>query len=82
LQHHDTPANSARELFKPSTVSASLLVSIKKKYLIWVRDSLGETSQSGAVFEFLTNFDWSGRQSNKPFFGSKFIWKLGDYPHL
>ena len=58
LQRHNAPANSARELFTSSTDSASLLVSIKKKYFIWVRCFLWGTSQSGGVFWILTEFDW------------------------
>jgi len=37
--------------------AASLLGSIKKKFLIWLRGSPGRGSQSGGVLCFLTNFD-------------------------
>jgi len=50
LQRHNSLANSVKELFKSSTDSASLLVSIKKNYFIWVRGSLGGMSQIGGVF--------------------------------
>jgi len=73
LQRHNSPANSTRELFKSSTDSASLLVSIKKNYFIWVRGSFGVPSQSGGIFEFLTNLTGPGRQSNEPFFWKQVI---------
>ena len=41
---YNSPAAIARELFKPSTDVASLLDSIKKKFLIWVRGSPGRSS--------------------------------------
>ena len=50
---HNSPAAIARELFKPSTDAESLLVSIKKFFLIWDWGSPGETSQSGKVGVFL-----------------------------
>ena len=65
---NNSPASIARELFKPSTDSASLTVSIKKNYFIWVWGFLLVTSQRGHVFEFLTG---PGRQSNEPFFWLK-----------
>jgi len=49
---HNTPAAAAREVFKPSTDAESLLGSIKKNVLIWVRGSPGRSSQSGGVFDF------------------------------
>ena len=55
---YNLPAAIVTELFKPSTDSASLLVSIKNKYLIWVWGFLFVTSQRRHVFEFLTHFDW------------------------
>ena len=60
------------ELFKPATVSASLLVSIKKiiwfgcGFFSWWRHKKG-------IFEFLTHFNRPGRQSYEPFFGSNFF---------
>ena len=53
---NNSPASIARELFKPSTDSASLLVSMKKNYLIWVWAFVLVTPQRGHVFEFLNNF--------------------------
>jgi len=55
---YNSPADIARELFKLSTDEASLLGTIKKNVLIWVRGSPGRSSQSGCVFGFLTNIDW------------------------
>ena len=55
---YKSPATVARELFKPSTDSASFLLSIKKHYLIWVWDFLLVTSQRSHVFEVMTDFTW------------------------
>ena len=46
---HNSPAAAAREVFKPSTDSASLVVPSQKKKIIqfWVWGSLGGTSQMG-----------------------------------
>ena len=54
---YNSPAAAAREVFKPSTDAESLLGSIKKIFLIWVRGSPGRGSQSGGVFDFWTYFD-------------------------
>ena len=58
-----SPSGWARELFKPSTDSASLLVEIEKKCLFYVCGSLWGTSQvgvgdgnCGGTFAFLVNF--------------------------
>ena len=55
---YNSPAAISRELFKPSADAASLLDSIKIFFVIWVKGSPGRSSQSGGVFEFLTNFHW------------------------
>jgi len=39
--------------------------------LIWFKGSLGGTSQSGGVFEILTNFDWPWAQMQWPCFWCK-----------
>jgi len=49
---YNSPAAIARELFKPSMDATSLLDSIKKNFLIWVRGSPGRGSQSGGVLGF------------------------------
>jgi len=54
---YNLPATIARELFKPSTDSTSLLVSIKKNFLIWMGGFLLVTSQRRRVFEFLNHFN-------------------------
>ena len=54
---YNSPAATASELCKPSTNAASLLDSIKKNFLIWVRGRHGRSSQSGGVFKFLSKFD-------------------------
>jgi len=74
LQRHNSPANSVRELFKSSTDSASLLVSIKNKYFIWVGGSLGGgVTKQGCIW----NFDqfWLARDANpmSQNFGSNFF---------
>jgi len=48
FKFYNSPTTIATELFKPSTDSASLLVSIKKNiYLIWMRGFLLVKSQTG-----------------------------------
>jgi len=42
---HKSPAARARELFKPSTNSASLLVDIEKTFFVFGGDFLEVTSQ-------------------------------------
>jgi len=40
---HNSPGNRARKVFKPSTISASLLVSTEFFFQFWVRGSLWVT---------------------------------------
>jgi len=50
---HKSPAARARELFKPATDSASLLVDIKNKFFLFlVSCLLGGTSQVGVFLLF------------------------------
>ena len=73
--HHISPAAGARELFKPSTDSECLLVSVAKKvYSIELRVTWDDVTRE-AVFEFLSNFIWRGRQPNQPFFDACFFLK-------
>jgi len=73
--HHISPAAGARELFKPSTDSECLLVSVAKKvYSIELRVTWDDVTRE-AVFEFLSNFIWRGRQPNQPFFDACFFFE-------
>jgi len=45
LHSYNLPAARARELFKPSTDSANLLVEIKKNFSLWIWVFFEETSQ-------------------------------------
>jgi len=48
----------ARELFKPSTDSASLKLQTKKTFFVWISGFLGMTLQVGVFGFFLANFTW------------------------
>ena len=67
----------ARNLFKLSTDSARLVVEIKKKKnLLWVWGSLGETSQVWGVFAFFwPTLRGPGRQSHESIFSFKILCK-------
>jgi len=83
LQRHDSPANWAREQFKPSANSASLQLQVKKYFSFWVLGFLKVSSHWGHVFAFLANFPGSGHQPSEPYFWLKFfLWKLGQNPRL
>jgi len=72
---HKTPAAKARELFKPSTDSASLLVDIENKILLFlVWRLLGGTSQ---VHFFGHLYLALGPNQLTHSFGSSFFRKLG-----
>jgi len=81
LQRHASPADWARELFKPSTDSASLQLHIKKMFSFWVWGFLGVTSQWGHVFAFWVSLPGLGA---KPFLGSSFfetrLWSASSEP--
>jgi len=68
LRRHNSPSDSARELFRTSTGSASLLVKIKKK--IFVLGSLWGLSQ-GVFSSFWPILPDPGRQTNDPIFWLK-----------
>jgi len=54
---HNSPDTRAREVFKPSTDSVRLLVSIEKKHFqFWVWSSLAGTSQVGVFCVFMSYF--------------------------
>jgi len=72
LQRHNSPANSVRELFKSSTDSASLLVSIEKKSISFgLGVLLGERHKVGVFLKFLPTLNGPGRQTNAPKFWLK-----------
>jgi len=57
LQSYNSPAARARELFKPSTDSASLVVEIeKKRFSVSVGIFLEVTLQKGHVLKMLATF--------------------------
>jgi len=56
---HKLPAARARELFKPSTDSASLLVDIEKIFFhFWFGICWGERHKWGCFCSFLATFTW------------------------
>jgi len=77
LQSHKSPEDWARQLFKPSTDSASLKLQVKNFFSFSILGFLKETSQWGHVFEIFSNLSGPGRQPNEPYFWLKFFFKLG-----
>jgi len=75
LQRHFSPADSARELFKPFSDSASLLIKIENKvFSFWVWGFLWATSQVGGVFSFFGQLcPVLGANPMSQFFGSSFF---------
>jgi len=73
ISGHNSPADSARELFKSSTDSASPLVSIKKNYFIWLGVLLWGRRKVGMFLKFWQTFTDPGRQSNEPIFCPNFF---------
>jgi len=72
LQSHNSPGDWARELFKPSTDSASLLVKIEKKIFVLGLSFSGRNVTSRGVFAlFWPSLPGPGRRPNGPFFGLK-----------
>jgi len=81
---HNSQAAAAREVFTPSTDSASLLVPTQKKTFSVLRlgFSWGDVISGGVIaFSWLT-LPGPGRQSNEPIFCLKFYWKLDYHPSL
>jgi len=73
LKLHNSPADSARELFKPSTDSARRLVEIEKKsflFLVW--SSLWGRHKWGFCF-FCEFYQALGANPMSQFFGSGFV---------
>jgi len=75
LQSYNSPGDWARELFKPSTHSASLVVEIKKKFFRF----RGKCHKWGCFWLLLTG---PGPQPIGPLLWLKLLWKLGQNPRL
>jgi len=81
---HKSPAARARELFKPSTDSASLLVDIEKKNLFRFRwgFSGGDVTMRACFGNFGHLWLALGPNPLTHSIDSKFSCKLGQNPHL
>ena len=81
---HKSPAARARELFKPSTDSASLLVVIEKKkfFVLGLSFSGGNVTSRGVFAFFWPHLPGPRCCTNGTFFDLKFSWKLGQNPRL
>jgi len=75
---HNSPAATARQVFKPSTDSASLLVPNQKKFFSGLATPLGDVTSGGDLAFLWPTSRGTKHQSNEPMFGSSFFWKL-DY---
>ena len=83
LKRYNSPVDWIRELFKLSTDSASLLVSIKKTLFdLGVRFSLGDVTKKACFWIFDPLQLSLGANPISHFYGSKFFWKLDDHPRL
>ena len=73
---YNSPATIAGEVSKPSTDSASLVISSQKKFLVLgLEFSWGDVT-SGGVFEFLwPTLHGPGRPSNGPTFWPKYFYE-------
>jgi len=90
LQSYNSPAARARELFKPSTDLASLLVEIEKKFFFGLGTPVGDVTSGyhckviakGVFASIWSPLPRPGRQSIEPCFGSSCFWKLDQNPRL
>jgi len=75
---YNSPPAAAREVFKPSTDSASLVVPSQKNFQFWVWASLGGASQVG-VFSRLYGLFYPALDAHRmgPRFGPNIFTKLG-----
>jgi len=84
LKSYNSPGDWARELFIPSTDSASLVVKIEKKkfsFCVWAFQ--GVTSQVGVFLHYFGHLCLAlGAVPMGHFLDSKFSWKLGQNPYL
>jgi len=80
---HTSPAARARELFKSSTDSASLLVDIEKNvFRFWWGFSGGDVTLRAWFENFGHLWPALGLYQLTHSIGSKLCWKLGQNPHL
>ena len=76
---YNSPAAAAREVFKPSTDSASLVVPRQKKFFqFWVLGSIGGSSQVGVFLHFY-GLLYPALDAHRmgPHFGPNIFMKLG-----
>jgi len=66
LQSYNSPDDWARELFKPSTDSASPVVEVEKKFFLLSGGFLEVTLQRGNVLEMLATFGRPWAPTNWP----------------
>jgi len=78
----NSPAAIAREVFKPSTDAASLLVSIKKIFRFGFGVLLGGRHKMGLFLNFWPTLTGSGRLSNKPLFWLKIVLETTMYDYI
>jgi len=65
---HNSPAAAAREVFKPSTDSASLVVPSQKNFSFGFGFLCGDATSGGVLAFLWPTLPGSGRQSNGPTF--------------
>ena len=80
LQSYNSPGDWARELFKPSTDSASLVAEIEKNIFVFSGGFSGGNATSGGVFGYL--YLALGSYPLGHYYGSRFCRKLGQNPRL
>jgi len=80
LQSYNSPGDWARELFKPSTDSANLVVEIEKKFFVFGLGFSGGNATSGGVFGYL--YLVLGPNPLGHYYGSRLFRKLGQNPRL
>ena len=83
LQFYNSSGNSARELFQPSTDSASLVVKIEKNnFRFWWGGSGSEVTKRTCFGNFGHLWPALGPNPLTHYFGSKLCCKLGENPRL
>ena len=83
LQSYNAPGDWARELSKPSTDSASLVVKIEKNiFRFRWRDFWRWRHKEGIFWKFKPRLAGPGPQPIDPLFWLKICWKLGQNPRL
>jgi len=68
LQLHNSPADWVREVFKPSTALASLLVEIEKNILRF-GFSVGDIIMGACLHNFMAEVTWPWAPTQQAFFG-------------